>query len=66
MARLDVEDKQCNYVSALADIGYDGFACIEVEDGAVEDSRQKILDSRRVTGENRERIRRLREQRKRT
>ncbi len=27
---------------------------------------QKILDSRRVTGENRERIRRLREQRKRT
>ena len=33
------------YVSALTDIGYDGFACIEVEDRAFEDSRQKILDS---------------------
>ncbi len=33
------------YVSALTDIGYDGFACIEVEDRAFEGSRQKILDS---------------------
>lgn len=33
------------YVSTLTDIGYDGFACIEVEDRAFEDSRQKILDS---------------------
>ena len=33
------------YVSALTDIGYDGFACIEVEDRAFEDSRQKMLDS---------------------
>lgn len=34
-----------HYVSALTDIGYDGFACIEVEDRAFEGSRQKILNS---------------------
>jgi len=33
------------FVSALTDIGYDGFACIEVEDRAFEGSRQRILDS---------------------
>ena len=33
------------YVSALTDIGYDGYACIEVEDRAYEGSKQKILDS---------------------
>ena len=33
------------YVSALTDIGYDGFACIEVEDRAFEGSRQKVLNS---------------------
>lgn len=33
------------YVSALTDIGYDGPACIEVEDRAFESSREKILDS---------------------
>ena len=33
------------YVSALTDIGYDGFACIEVEDQAFEGSRQKVLNS---------------------
>ncbi len=33
------------FVSALNDIGYDGFACIEVEDKAFEGSREKILDS---------------------
>ena len=38
------------YVSALTDIGYDGPACIEVEDGAFESSREKILDSIRISG----------------
>ena len=33
------------YVSALTDIGFDGHACIEVEDKAFESSREKILDS---------------------
>lgn len=33
------------YVSALSDIGFDGFACVEVEDKAFESSREKILNS---------------------
>lgn len=33
------------YVSALTDIGYDGYTCVEVEDRAFEGSREKILDS---------------------
>ncbi len=33
------------YISALTDIGYDGFVCAEVEDKAFESSREKILDS---------------------
>lgn len=33
------------YVSALTDIGYDGYTCIEIEDRSFESSRQKILDS---------------------
>lgn len=37
------------YVSALTDIGYDGCACIEVEDKAFESSREKILDSIRIS-----------------
>ena len=37
------------YVSALTDIGYDGCACIEVEDRAFESSREKILDSIRIS-----------------
>lgn len=37
------------FVSALTDIGYDGFACIEVEDRAFEGSRNKILDSLRIS-----------------
>lgn len=37
------------YVSALTDIGYDGPTCIEVEDRAFEGSREKILDSLRLT-----------------
>lgn len=37
------------YVSALTDIGYDGPVCIEVEDRAFEGSREKILDSLRLS-----------------
>lgn len=33
------------FVSALTDVGYDGYACIEVEDRAFEGSRERILDS---------------------
>jgi len=33
------------FVSALRDIGYDGFTCVEVEDRAFEGSREKILKS---------------------
>lgn len=33
------------YVSALTDIGYDGYACVEVEDKAFESTREKVLDS---------------------
>ena len=37
------------YVSALNDIGYEGPACIEVEDRAYEGSRSRILDSLRLS-----------------
>lgn len=37
------------YVSALTDIGFDGHACIEVEDKAFESCREKILDSVRIS-----------------
>lgn len=37
------------YVSSLTDIGYDGFACIEVEDRAFEGSKKKVLDSLRLS-----------------
>ena len=33
------------YVSALTDIGFDGCACIEVEDKAFESCKERILDS---------------------
>lgn len=33
------------YVSALTDIGFNGFACVEVEDKAFEGSREDILKS---------------------
>lgn len=33
------------YISALTDIGYDSFVCVEVEDKAFEGSKEKILDS---------------------
>lgn len=37
------------YVSALTDIGYDGYACIEVEDKAFEGSGKKVLDSLKLS-----------------
>lgn len=37
------------FVSALTDIGYDGYACIEVEDRAFEGSKEKILEGLRVS-----------------
>ncbi|MCD7920966.1 MAG: sugar phosphate isomerase/epimerase [Clostridiales bacterium] len=37
------------YVSALTDIGYDGYTCIEVEDKFFEGSREKVLDSLRLS-----------------
>lgn len=39
----DVKWKE--YVSALNDIGYQGYACIEVEDKAFEDSQRRIEDA---------------------
>lgn len=37
------------YVSALTDIGYEGYTCIEVEDRAFEGSRERVLDSLRLS-----------------
>jgi sugar phosphate isomerase/epimerase len=37
------------YISALTDIGYDSFVCVEVEDRAFESSREKVLDSLRLS-----------------
>lgn len=37
------------YVSALTDIGYDGYTCIEVEDKFFEGSREKVIDSLRLS-----------------
>lgn len=37
------------YVSALTDIGYDGCTCIEVEDRAFEGSKEKVLDSLKLS-----------------
>ncbi len=36
-------------MSALTDIGYDGYTCIEVEDKAFEGSQEKVLDSLRLS-----------------
>lgn len=36
------------FVSALTDIGYDGCACIEVEDRAFEGSDEDVLNSIRL------------------
>jgi len=37
------------YVSALTDIGYDGYTCIEVEDKYFEGTKEKVLDSLRLS-----------------
>lgn len=37
------------YVSALTDIGYDGYTCIEVEDRAFETSVERVLDSLKLS-----------------
>ena len=37
------------FVSALTDIGYNGYACIEVEDRAFEDTQERVLDSLRLS-----------------
>lgn len=37
------------YISALTDIGYDGYICIEVEDRAFEANKERILDSLRLS-----------------
>ncbi|MCL2895059.1 sugar phosphate isomerase/epimerase family protein [Brenneria tiliae] len=37
------------YVSALTDIGYDGYTCIEVEDKAFEGSLARVIDSLRIS-----------------
>lgn len=37
------------YVSALTDIGYDGYTCIEVEDRAFEGSEEAVLHSLRLS-----------------
>ena len=37
------------FVSALTDIRYDGFTCIEVEDKAFEGSAAAVLDSLRLS-----------------
>jgi sugar phosphate isomerase/epimerase len=37
------------FISALTDIGYDGFACIEVEDRSFEGSREAVLNSLKLS-----------------
>lgn len=37
------------YISALTDIGYDSFTCIEVEDRAFESSKERVLDSLKLS-----------------
>ena len=37
------------YVSALTDIGYEGYTCIEIEDKAFEGSRERVIDSLKLT-----------------
>ena len=37
------------YVSALTDIGYDGYTCIEIEDKAFEGSKEKVIDSLKLS-----------------
>ena len=37
------------YVSALTDIRYDGYTCIEIEDKAFEGTKEKVLDSLKLS-----------------
>lgn len=37
------------YVSALNDIGYNGYACIEIEDRAFEDSEERVIASLKLS-----------------
>lgn len=37
------------YVSALTDIGYNGYACIEVEDRAFEENEERVLNSLKLS-----------------
>ena len=37
------------YVSALTDIGYDGYGCIEIEDRAFETNDERVLDSLKLS-----------------
>lgn len=37
------------YVSALNDIGYDEYSCIEIEDKAFEGSKERVLDSLKLS-----------------
>ncbi len=37
------------FISALSDIGYDGYTCIEIEDKAFEGTDKKILDSLKLS-----------------
>ncbi len=37
------------YVSALTDIGFDGYSCIEIEDKAFEANDEKIIDSLKLS-----------------
>lgn len=37
------------YVSALTDIGYDGYACVEIEDKSFEGTDEKVLDSLKLS-----------------
>lgn len=37
------------FVSALTDIGYNGYACIEVEDRAFEENEERIIDSLKLS-----------------
>lgn len=36
-------------MSALTDIGYKGYSCIEIEDKAFEDSSERVLDALRLS-----------------
>lgn len=38
-----------SYVSALNDIGYKGYGCIEIEDRAFEDSEERVIDSLKLS-----------------